>query len=463
MKKLISMALAILLVCLSATGLASTSGNTVSSEAATVATKDDLTLKSDEKVKITFWSWEASSLESAAIQEGLNRFMQEYPNIEVEYMVVPSDQYHAKLKTAMASNDAPDLFYLDTAYTRDFVSAGLLYDLTDVLGEFVDLDDVVPSSKSKMTIYDENGEPHLYGMDVVQVGPTIFYNKDLFDAAGVEYIPTTEEDRWTWDEFVENMKKLTKVENGKTVQYGTCNWEEKSNLYVLEYSLRLNGAKWFNDDYTQAVGVTSEETKSVFERIKALRTQWGVAPDPNTVGSESGNSPTQMFLTGQVATIAIGSYALQEIAASGIRYGAGLFPKFDEDMETDPFIASGDMKAIWSGTEHLAEALTLMSYMVDVDFARPVERTGLWMPSRISEYEDENLDYWLKLDIYPDGWENMMYKWRDAQGRWFDQLWNTNKIYDAINEECEAYYYLDQDLDVTLENIQNRINDALKQ
>jgi hypothetical protein len=27
----------------------------------------------------------------------------------------------------------------------------------------------------------------------------------------------------------------------------------------MEYMLRLNGAKWFNDDFTQAVGVTSEE------------------------------------------------------------------------------------------------------------------------------------------------------------------------------------------------------------
>lgn len=464
MKKSVALFLSIVLTIsvfsgCSAESAGSSKNNAVSNNAASKVTTDDLVSESDEPATITFWSWEASSLESSAIQKSLDGFMEEYPNITVEYMVAPSSEYHAKLKTAMASNNAPDLFYLDTAYTRDFVKEGLLYDLTDVIGEYVDLDDVVDSSMMKMTIYDENNDPHLYGMDVVQVGPVIFYNQDLFAAAGVEAMPTKEDERWTWDEFVDNMKKLTIVKDGKTVQYGTCNWEENINYYVLEYSLRLNGAKWFNDDFTQAVGVVSDETKEVFQNIKALRTEYGVAPDPNAVGSETGNSPTQMFLTGQVATIAVGSYALQEIAASGINYGAGLFPVMGAG--NNDFIASGDMKAIWSGTQNLNEAMKLLSYMINVDFARPVEKTGLWMPSRKSEYEDENLKYWFDEDVYPEGWKDMMYLFRDANGRWFDQLWNTSKIYDSVVEECEAYYYLDQDIDETMQNIQDRINSCL--
>ncbi|MBS1483570.1 MAG: extracellular solute-binding protein, partial [Clostridium sp.] len=55
-----------------------------------------------------------------------------------------------------------------------------------------------------MQYVDENGDSHIYGVDCCIVGPVIFYNKDLFDEAGVEYIPTKKEDQWTWDEFVEN-------------------------------------------------------------------------------------------------------------------------------------------------------------------------------------------------------------------------------------------------------------------
>ena len=90
-----------------------------------------------------------------------------------------------------------------------------------------------------------------------------------------EYIPTKKEDQWTWDEFVENMKKLTKVEDGKTVQYGTSNFEEKFSLYTTLELLGSNGAKWFNDDYTQAVGIDSEATLSLIHIFSAQRGEGG--------------------------------------------------------------------------------------------------------------------------------------------------------------------------------------------
>lgn len=412
----------------------------------------------EEKVTLTFWSWEASALESQAIQDGIDRFMEANPNINVEYMVVPKAEFHTKLKTAMASGSAPDVFFLDAAYTRDFVNNGLLYDITDIIGDYIDMDDLIPSSKEKVSIVDEEGNTHIYGMDICCVGPVIFYNKDLFEAAGVEPIPTKVEDRWTWDEFVENMQKLTIVEDGKTVQYGTSNWEESAVLYVMEYMLRLNGAKWFNDDFTAADGVNSPETVEVFEKIKALRTEYGVVPDPTAAGMETGHSPTQMFLSGKVASIAIGSYALQEISQSGINYGAGLFPVLEGNND---FIASADMKAIWSGTEHVDEAVKLLAYMSSEEFGIPIYQTGLWMPSRLSMYTPENMEKWFNRDVYPEGWEDMVDMFKNSNGKWFDKIWNTQQIFDSVDEEKEAYFYMDQPLDTTLDNIQNRINENL--
>jgi multiple sugar transport system substrate-binding protein len=169
----------------------------------------------EEPVTLTFWGG-SHALEAQSIQAGIAAFEAANPNIHVDYMTVPSSEYHTKLKTAMASNSAPDVFYLDAAYTRDFANNGLLYDLTDVIGDYVDMDDLINSSKEKVSIADENGKDHIYGMDICCVGPVIFYNKDLFDAAGVEYLPTKVEDRWTWDEFVDNMKKLTIVRTQNT-------------------------------------------------------------------------------------------------------------------------------------------------------------------------------------------------------------------------------------------------------
>ena len=135
---------------------------------------------------------------------------------------------------------------------------------------------------------DADGNTHVYGLDICNVGPVIFYNKDLFEEAGVEPMPTEWDKRWTWDEFVENMKKLTKVsDDGTTTQYGTCNWQEQYSLYVLQELLDLNGANWYNEDMTAAENVDSEESKEVIEGIKALRTEYGVAPDPTAAGSDT--------------------------------------------------------------------------------------------------------------------------------------------------------------------------------
>ena len=42
----------------------------------------------------------------------------------------------------------------------------------------------------------------------------IYYNKKIFDEAGVPYPPTKWTEAWTWDEFVNVAKKLTKDKNG---------------------------------------------------------------------------------------------------------------------------------------------------------------------------------------------------------------------------------------------------------
>lgn len=420
-----------------------------------------VTTYAEEKdpVTLTFWGWTASDFEAKSIQDGLEAFQEQYPWITVEYMTVPSADYHTKLKTALASGSGPDVFYLDATQCKDFVNANLVMDLTDIASDFTA--NMTNASLQKVSLEDENGDTHVYGLDICNVGPVIFYNKDLFEEAGVEPMPTEWDERWTWDEFVDNMKKLTKTaEDGTVTQYGTCNWQEQYSLYVLQELLDLNGANWYNKDMTAAENVASKESKEVIENIKALRTEYGVAPDPSAAGSDTSNSPTAMFLTGQVASIAIGSYALQEIAQSDINYGVGLFPTFGKD-DRDSFMVSADMKCINNATEHVEEALLLAEYMSSEDFGIPIYQTGLWMPNQKSLYEEENIGLWFNEEVYPEEWKNLIPVFLNAKDKPTDKLSNVNSINSAVDEEMQAFYYADQDADTTLSNIETRINQIL--
>lgn len=167
-----------------------------------------------------------------------------------------------------------------------------------------------------------------------------------------------------------------------------------------------------------------------------------------------------MFLTGQVASIAIGSYALQEISQSDINYGVGLFPTFGKD-DADAFMVSSDMKCINSETEHSEEALLLAEYMSSQDFGIPIYQTGLWMPNQKALYEDENISLWFNEDVYPEEWKNLIPVFYNAKDKPTDKLSNVNSINDAVDEQMQAFYYADQDADTTLQNIENNINSIL--
>ncbi len=416
----------------------------------------------DEKIVLKFSSWAASDLEAQAIQKAIDGFEKEYPNITVQYDVINENDYSGKLLTGMQAGEAPDVFYLNPEYVSDFASAGQLFDITDMVGENLDFDDYLPSSQEKMSYIDpETGEKKIYGIDCCIVGPVLFYNKDLFDKAGVEYPPTSKDEQWTWDEFVENMKKLTIVDkNGKTTQYGTCNFEESWSLYTTQELLLSNGVTLFNDDYSEATGFTSDKAKETMQMIKSLRTEAGVAPNPTAVGMDTGNSPTQLFETGQVATLYMGSYGLQELAATDINLGAGLPPALDNG--TVP-IGSANLDCIWSQTQYPEEAFNLVTYLTDTDTCKDIYASGLWMPNKKSMYEQENLSSWYNEDVYPEGWSDMFWLWKDAELRPMDHMHNVDEIYDTCTQYMEDYLYNDADLDETMQDWQDAINDILSE
>lgn len=413
---------------------------------------------SQDKIELTFMSWEASPLESASIRAGLKDFEQANPDVRVKYVTSPFAQHHSKLRTMMAAGTAPDVFYLNPDYQRDFVANGQLLDLTDAFPKYWDLKDFTPGSQKKIQL-EVDGKKHIYGVDVCNVGPVLFYNKKLFDEAGVPYPPTKLADQWSWDQFVGYMRKLTKVQNGKTLQYGTANFEEGMNLYTTQEMLASNGATWFKADFSKAEGMDSPQTKNTLEKIKALRTD-GLAPNPASIGLDTTNSPTQLLLTGRVATLFMGSYGLQELAASHMELGAGLPPKMSGTFTP---MSSCNMDAVWSGTKHPEEAIKLVTFLTSMKFAIPLYKAGLWMPNRLSMYQPDNLKSWYDPAVYPKGWIDMQSLWTHSDLRWFDQIRHTDEVYNIISDSLQSYLYSDAKLDDVLPAMQSRVNEAMQQ
>src|SRR5690554_4519572 len=76
-----------------------------------------------EQVTLKFMGWEQSPFETKSVEKGLEQFMEENPNINVEYTPVAGD-YNAKLLTMMAGNAAPDVFFVSCTNYRDLQERG---------------------------------------------------------------------------------------------------------------------------------------------------------------------------------------------------------------------------------------------------------------------------------------------------------------------------------------------------
>lgn len=130
--------------------------------------------------------------------------------IDVEIQVVPWDQYWTLLEAGAQGGDLPDVFWMHSNYSQKFMSNDILLDLTDRIAqsEVIDLDNYY---KDIVELYQYDGKTYAVPKDYDTIA--LWYNKTLFDEAGISYPDET----WTWETLAENGKKLTDTEKG---QYG---------------------------------------------------------------------------------------------------------------------------------------------------------------------------------------------------------------------------------------------------
>lgn len=153
------------------------------------------------------------------VEELVQKFERENPDVHIEIRAVPGAQYQTKLKTLVASGSPPDVFVCGDvffAYLRPFLA-----DLTEYAKRDADklkLDDFYPAARQAMTV---NG--HIYFLSQTYNVSLLYYNKKLFREVGIPF-PTAD---WNWNDYagaarkVEDYKKRTGADVwGSTITLG---------------------------------------------------------------------------------------------------------------------------------------------------------------------------------------------------------------------------------------------------
>lgn len=400
-----------------------------------------------EQVTLKFMGWEVSPLETESVKKGLEQFMKENPHIKVEYTTIPGGtQYVAKMQALELGGEAPDVYFLQSDYYRDFAEAGRLLDITDKVNAEGFAADLIDSAVELSTV-----DGKYFGIESCIVAPVMFYNKDLFDKAGVPYPPSSPDQAWTWEQFVEIAKQMT-VKNGDNVeQYGVYGLE---NYYMTIAAIMSNGGNWFTEDLT-ASAANTPEVKEVLTAISDLRKVHGASPEAKLL-TNSGMSAAQMLQTGKIAMLIEGSWGLQEIANMNFNVGMAVLPKFDEAITH----GQAHLHVASANTEHPEEAWQLIKYLSSESYQLQNVKAGLWLPNHKSLYTEEGIAKWLTDGVHPEGFTDLIPYFLNSKTYPYALL-SSQRIQDNTTAELDKFFYGAQSVDDTVKNIEKQTNDIL--
>lgn len=216
-----------------------------------------------EKQSLVIWShWADETNKKDFVMEAVNAFKDKNPNFEVEVVWYQKPQLITALTTAFQSGTAPDIFYLEPAITGGFppfVDSGFMYDLSKHIDQYIEPWAKPFTKKENMT----------YLLPVEAYMPMLYYNKDIFKAAGIE-VPA--EGRFEMNEFKEVVKKVKKA--GYTpFSAGTMDRNWAGSILLENIILRMAGQEkwqgiakgttaWTDPDVTAAIKYVEELTKA---------------------------------------------------------------------------------------------------------------------------------------------------------------------------------------------------------
>jgi len=374
-----------------------TAGKTDTTKAVTDATTAS-TKGSTEKIKITYALW-GGDTEAKNTQAVADKFNASQDKIEVSCIPIPWETYLEKLNTMATANELPDTAIMSEAGVLPWAAQGLLADISTMYGagDAKPLDSLAFKYDGKTVAYSAANETL-----------ELFYNKDMFDKAGVAYPSTDAAKAYTWDEFVAVAKKLTLDKNGKTpndagfdkdniVQYG-CMVENLT--WQLEAWCLSNGSGFYSAD-GKTLTINDPAAVQAIQRIADLYLVDHVAPLSS--GMTDDGVPRSL-VAGTCAMTTNGVWnigtCLSAARDAGLNYGLAVLP-YMKDKVT---ICTGGPNVLFSQSKHPAEAMEWLKwYAKEENNWDNLIATGIWMPILDSYYTDEAMTKkWLDNPAYGD-------------------------------------------------------------
>jgi ABC-type glycerol-3-phosphate transport system substrate-binding protein len=316
--------------------------------------------------EVTFVFWENTTTARAGWEAHVARFNEIYPDITVNLIGVPGEIWSDYLQgtaTLIAGGETPDIIWVATEGVRFLVDLGLMMPLDDLIAQEGDsmqpyFDDIAPALLDSMRVDDK-----LYFLPFSWNNMVMLYNKNMFDAAGVEY-PSND---WTRDDFLAAARALTadRDGDGNNDQFGFSG--SGGGLFTTIPWVLANGTSIITDDFC-APNLTDPAVIEAVQFLYDLTYVEKVAPAPGTLTDVG-----LQFINGDIAMFGGGRWPIIQMFAEGFTdfdiapwpgnpeqttiYGVDGFGIFQSSQnptaawEFLKFMSSADVQQLLVGTE----------------------------------------------------------------------------------------------------------------
>lgn len=328
-----------------------------------------------EEVNLTYMIWNASGLDGMeAVAEA---FEEENPGINVEVQVTPWDQYWPKLEASALGGSMPDTFIMHSQEIAKYAEGDVLMDLTEFIEESEQVN-LTKYPEDIVEVYSTENQTLGIPRDYDTIG--LWYNKEIFDAAGIPYPDET----WTWDTLLETAIELTDEDEGIYGMLAPVNNQEGYYSFLFQ-----NDGYVLSEDKTQS-GFRETETIEAMQFYVDLSLKHGVSP---TAAQFADNDRMVYFQSGRAAMGTFGSYqastfSQNEYTAENI--DVTVLPK----GERRATVYHGVANSISADTDHPEEAWKFVEFMSSEEGMRIMGDSGVTMPA----HEDAGDAY---IDAYP--------------------------------------------------------------
>jgi multiple sugar transport system substrate-binding protein len=297
----------------------------------TAATKAD-----SAPVTITYTNFISAGANVGNLTTIVKAFEKANPGITVKVKTVPYASYGTALQTDLAAGSAADVFDIDGASNYESLQAnGQLAELKGVDGKVY--------SQALLDTYATGGKQ--YGLPTSFSDVVLYYNKDLFDAAGVAY-PTS---NWTWKDETAAAEKITNKADGV--------WGDHQPVTYNEYykTLVQNGASFLTKNGKKA----AFNSPAGLEAAKWLVDKSGTTMPTIAQGQGTADFDTNLFATGKLGMLHTGIWVFGNFAKGPANWDIAVEPGNTKSASAVFSNAIG----VYAQSKHIAAAQKWAVYM----------------------------------------------------------------------------------------------------